>query len=163
MGGILKKGQKAPGFCLLDQNLEQVCLNDLKGKWVVLYFYPKDDTPGCTIEAKSFSNENSGFEDIDAVILGVSADDCSSHKKFSEKYGLNIKLLSDPDKKVLKKYGVWGEKIFMGRKYLGIKRTTYLIDPGGKISYIWENVKPEGHVIEVKAKLIEIKEGKKCQ
>lgn len=160
MGGILKAGKKAPEFCLYEQDSEYVCLNGLRGKWVVLYFYPKDDTPGCTIEAKSFSKENSGFEDIDAVILGVSADDCGSHKKFAEKYGLNIKLLSAPDRKVLKKYGVWGKKVL---KFIGIKRTTYLINPGGKITYVWENVKPEGHAIDVKNKLIELQEVKKWQ
>jgi len=163
MRGILKIGKKAPDFCLHDQDSEQVCLNDLKGKWVVLYFYPKDDTPGCTIEAKSFSKETPGFEDINAVILGISADDCGSHKKFAEKYGLNIRLLSDQEKKVLKKYGVWGKKVFMGRKFMGIKRTTYLINSESRISYIWENVNPEGHAIEVKAKLLELQEDKKWQ
>ncbi|MCX8093465.1 MAG: thioredoxin-dependent thiol peroxidase [Candidatus Goldbacteria bacterium] len=160
---MLSPGEKAPDFCLNNQDSEQVCLKDFKGKWVVLYFYPKDDTPGCTIEAKSFSKENPDFTEIDAVILGVSADDCGSHKTFAEKYGLNILLLSDPDKKVLKKYGVWGEKVFMGRKFMGIKRTTYLINPKGRISYVWENVKPENHAIEVKSKLIELKEVEKWQ
>ncbi len=163
MGEILKIGKKAPDFCLNNQNFEQICLKDFKGKWVVLYFYPKDDTPGCTIEAKSFSRENPDFEDIDAVILGISADDCNSHKKFAEKYKLNIRLLSDPDKNVIKKYGVWGQKTFMGRKFMGIRRTTYLIAPGGKIAFVWENVKPENHAKEVKSKLIELKEGKKWQ
>ncbi len=163
MAKILKVGKKAPDFCLYDQELNQISLKELKGKWIVLYFYPKDDTPGCTIEAKSFSKENPGFENIDAVILGISADDCSSHKKFAEKYNLNIKLLSDPEKKVIKKYGVWGQKTFMGRKFMGIKRTTYLIDPDGKVAFIWENVKPENHAKEVKSKLIELKENKKWQ
>jgi len=160
---ILKPGNKAPDFCLLNQNEEQICLKDYRGKWVILYFYPKDDTPGCTLEAKSFSKDNPLFEELDAVILGISADDCHSHKKFVEKYDLNIQLLSDIDKKVLKKYGVWGKKIFMGREFMGINRTTYLISPSGKIAYVWEKVKPESHSKEVKIKLDELMEGKKWQ
>jgi peroxiredoxin Q/BCP len=150
------KGNKAPDFCLNNEDEKNVCLKDLKGKIVVLYFYPKDDTPGCTIEAKEFTKENPDFEGLDAVILGVSADDCGSHKSFIKKQNLKITLLSDPDKKVIKAYGVWQKKQFMGRELMGIARTTFLIGRGGKIEYVWEKVRPEGHAKEVMAKINEI-------
>jgi peroxiredoxin Q/BCP len=156
MAKKLKPGVKSPVFCLKNEDEQEVCLKDYKGKWVVLYFYPKDDTPGCTIEAKDFSKENPGFEALDAAILGVSADDCGSHKSFINKYKLKINLLADPDKKVLKKYGVWKKKKFMGREYMGIARTTYLIDPEGKIAFLWEKVSPAGHAGAVQEKIKEL-------
>lgn len=155
----LKPGVKAPAFCLLNEDNEKTCLKDFTGKWVVLYFYPKDDTPGCTLEAKDFSKENPGLEDMDAVVLGVSADDCGSHKSFINKHKLKISLLADPKKAVLKKYGVWKKKKFMGREYMGIERTTFLVGPGGKIEHIWEKVSPAGHAGEVRMKIKELKEG----
>lgn len=156
----LKSGSKAPVFNLKDADEKTVSLKDFSGKWVVLYFYPKDDTPGCTIEAKDFSKQLPGFESLGAQITGISADDCGSHKKFQEKHKLKITLLSDDKKTTLKKYGVWGKKKFMGREYMGILRTTFLIDPNGKIARIWESVKPEGHAAEVKKILTELsKEG----
>lgn len=150
-------GSQAPDFCLLDQNGKEVCLKDFRGSWLVLYFYPKDDTPGCTIEARSFSEANPSFEKIGAKVVGISADDCSSHKKFSTKYDLTITLLSDPDKTVLKTYGVWAKKRMMGHEFMGIIRTTYLIDPEGRIAYVWKNVKPKDHAQEVKQKLAELR------
>jgi thioredoxin-dependent peroxiredoxin len=154
-----EQGSKAPAFCLENEDKQKTCLKDSSGKWVVLYFYPKDDTPGCTIEAKDFSKENPGFEELDAVILGVSGDDCGSHKSFINKYKLKISLLADPDKKVLKKYGVWAKKKFMGREYMGIERTTFLIDPKGKIAHVWEKVNPAGHAGEVRKKIRELTGG----
>ncbi|MFP4466553.1 MAG: thioredoxin-dependent thiol peroxidase [Candidatus Goldiibacteriota bacterium] len=145
----LKPGDKAPDFCLKNQDEERVCLRDFKGKWVVVYFYPKDNTPGCTIEAKDFSKELPGFEELDAVILGISADSCGSHKRFAEKQKLKITLLSDEAQLVLKDYGVWGQKKFMGKKFMGISRTTFLIGPDGEIAHIWEKVKPGGHAAQV--------------
>lgn len=152
----LKAGSKAPAFVLKNQDEKKISLKVFAGKWTVLYFYPKDDTPGCTIEAKDFSKQLPGFESLNAEIAGISADDCGSHKKFEEKYKLKINLLSDDKKTALKKYGVWGKKKFMGREYMGILRTTFLIDPKGKIAHIWENVKPEGHALEVRKKLEEL-------
>lgn len=149
----LKTGSKAPEFTLKDQDEKKVSLKDFAGKWVVLYFYPKDDTPGCTLEAKDFSQQFPGFESLGAQIIGISADDCGSHKKFQEKHGLKITLLSDEKKTVLKKYGAWGKKQSMGREYTGILRTTFLIDTKGKVVHIWENVKPEGHAAEVAEKI----------
>jgi thioredoxin-dependent peroxiredoxin len=160
MAKKLKPGISAPAFCLKNEDEQEVCLKGHKGKWIILYFYPKDDTPGCTIEAKDFSKENPGFEELDAVILGVSADDCGSHKSFINKYKLKINLLADPDKKTLKKYGVWEKKKFMGREYMGIARTTYLINPGGKIAWLWEKVIPAGHAREVRLKIEELREVK---
>lgn len=157
MAKKLKINDKAPEFCLKDEDEKETCLKAHKGRWVVLYFYPKDDTPGCTIEAKDFSKENPGLEELDAVVLGVSADDCGSHKSFINKHKLKISLLADPEKEVLKKYGVWQKKKFMGRQYMGIARTTYLIDPRGKIAWIWEKVIPAGHAKEVRNKIEELK------
>lgn len=155
----LRQGVKAPVFCLENEDGKKICLKDSLGKWVVLYFYPKDDTPGCTIEAKDFSKENPGLEELDAVIMGVSADDCGSHKSFINKYKLRISLLADPDKAVLKKYGVWKKKKFMGNEYMGIERTTFLIDAKGKIAHIWEKVNPAGHAKEVRKKIQELTGG----
>lgn len=152
----LKVGQQAPDFTLQDQSENSVSLKDFKGKWVVLYFYPKDNTPGCTVEAIAFTKENPAFKKMDAEILGVSPDSCKSHQKFIAGQKLKITLLSDPDKKMLEKYGVWQLKKFMGREYMGVVRTTLLIDPKGKIAHIWPNVKVDGHAEDVKAKLKEL-------
>lgn len=155
---MLEIGQKAPDFCLKNQDEVEICLKDLKGKWVVLYFYPKDNTPGCTTEACDFTNEFEEFEALDAVILGVSPDSCESHRKFIEKKGLKITLLCDEEKKVLKAYGAWGKKKMFGKEYEGVIRTTYLIDPNGNIAYIWPKVRVKGHVEKVKERLKELKE-----
>lgn len=142
---MIKEGQKAPDFTLQDSVENNIKLSDLKGKWVVLYFYPKDMTPGCTIEAMEFSFHKKEFEKLNAIVLGVSKDSCASHQKFTEKKELTINLLSDPDSRIQKLYGVWKPKKFMGREFLGTVRTTFLISPDQTIKKIWNEVKAKGH------------------
>ena len=149
----LKEGMKAPAFEGVDQDGMTVKLSDFKGKKVVLYFYPKDDTPGCTKEACSFQENLSALKKKGAVLLGVSADSASSHAKFAAKYDLSFPLLSDEKKEVLKAYHVWKEKGMYGRKYMGIERTTFVIDPKGVVKKVFEKVKAEGHALEVMAAL----------
>lgn len=149
---------KAPNFCLPDENGKQVCLEDFRGRWVVLYFYPKDNTPGCTMEAKDFSENIKKFDEIGAVVIGISSDSMESHRKFKERYDLKIILLSDKNKVALEKYGVWKLKRLYGREYKGVERSTFLIDPSGEIIYEWRNVKVRGHVDEVLKKLKEVVE-----
>ncbi len=147
---------KAPEFCLPNQDETEICLRDLAGKWVVLYFYPKDNTPGCTTEACDFTNELEEFEDLDAVILGVSPDSPKKHRNFIEKKDLKITLLSDEDKEMLKAYGAWGLKKMYGKEYEGVIRSTFIIDPEGEIVAEWRKVRVKGHVEEVKNKLKEL-------
>jgi len=148
------EGAKAPAFAAEDQHGATVRLADFKGKSaVVLYFYPKDDTPGCTKEACAFRDEFAQFQKKGAVVFGVSPDPVKSHDKFVEKFKLPFPLLADADKKIVEAYGVWGEKVFMGRKYFGVHRVTFLIGPDGKIKKIWPQVKPEEHAAEVLAAL----------
>jgi len=154
---MIEIGEKAPEFCLPNQDEVEICLRDLKGKWVVLYFYPKDNTPGCTTEACDFTDNLPDFEELDAVVLGVSPDSPKKHRNFIEKKGLKITLLSDEDKKVLEEYGVWQLKKMCGREYMGVVRTTYLIDPEGKVAKRWDKVKVKGHVEKVKEELEKIK------
>ncbi|UCE62758.1 MAG: thioredoxin-dependent thiol peroxidase [Nitrospirota bacterium] len=149
----LKVGQNAPPFTLLDDSGQKVSLSDFKGKKVVLYFYPKDDTPGCTKEACAFRDGIDDLRDSRAVVLGISADSVESHKKFSTKYDLNFPLLSDVDKKALQAYGVWKEKSLYGRKFMGIERTTYVIDVEGKIAHIFPKVKVDAHLEDVLGEL----------
>ena len=146
---MLNIGDKAPDFKLKNDSDEDVSLKDFKGKNVVLYFYPKDDTPGCTTEACDFKDQNKKFEKKNAVVLGVSADSVDSHVKFKKKYGLPFHLLSDPDKKMLEAYGVWKEKSMYGKKYMGIERSTFVIGESGKIEKIFPKVSVTGHVDEV--------------
>ena len=146
---MLKEGTSAPAFKTTDQNGETVSLKNLRGQKVVLYFYPKDDTPGCTKEACSFRDAFSKFKKQDITVLGVSPDKEASHKKFVTKYKLPFTLLADTDHSIAEAYGVWGEKKFMGRTYMGVHRTTFLIDEKGKIRKIFEKVKPEDHAGEV--------------
>jgi len=146
---MLKEGTTAPAFKTTDQNGELVSLKDLRGRKVVLYFYPKDDTPGCTKEACSFRDAYSKFKKKDITVLGVSPDKEASHQKFVTKYQLPFTLLADTDHAIAEAYGVWGEKKFMGRTYMGVHRTTFLIDEKGKIRKIFEKVKPEDHSSEV--------------
>ena len=146
---MLDVGKKAPDFSLLNQDEKKISLKDFIGQKVVLYFYPKDDTSGCTKEACSFSDDLPKFSKIDAVILGVSPDSVKSHKKFSEKYKLKFDLLADEEKLVLEKYGVWKEKSMYGRKYMGVERTTFIIDEKGNIKNIFNKVKVDGHNKEV--------------
>ncbi len=152
----LKIGDKAPDFCLSDAYENKVCLSDFKGKWVVLYFYPKDNTSGCTKEAIGFTEKKEEFEKLGAVILGVSPDSPKSHRNFIEKKNLGITLLSDEDHSVLEEYGVWQLKKMYGREYMGVVRSTFLIDPTGKIAYVWPKVKVTGHVDNVLQKLKEL-------
>ncbi|MBP9751892.1 MAG: thioredoxin-dependent thiol peroxidase [Candidatus Moranbacteria bacterium] len=146
---MLKLKSKAPSFSLPDQEGKEHTLKDYLGKWVVLYFYPKDDTPGCTVEACSFRDNYSKLKRTGIVVLGVSVDPMKKHAKFVEKYSLPFTLLSDEEKMVVERYGVWGKKKFMGREYMGTMRTTFLIDPKGKIAKIYENVKPDAHAEEI--------------
>ena len=145
----LKVGSKAPDFSLAGNDGKDHALKEFIGKKVILFFYPKDDTSGCTKEACSFRDNLSSIKDKGAVVLGVSADDTESHKKFISKYDLNFTLLSDENKSILEKYGVWKQKSFMGRKYMGIERTTFIIDEQGKISHIFPKVKVDSHTEEV--------------
>jgi len=146
-------GSSAPAFSLPDQAGEAHSLKDYLGKWVLIYFYPKDDTPGCTVEAKSIRDEFPHFEKLKAVVLGISTDSARSHDKFAKKYDLPFTLLADEDKKVVEKYGVWGEKSMYGRTYMGTSRVSFLVDPKGKIAKVYEKVKPAEHVAEVLADL----------
>ena len=146
---MLEEGKKAPSFKLKDQNGEVISLESFKGKNVVLYFYPKDDTSGCTAEACNFRDEFPKFKKIDAVILGVSPDSVESHKKFAAKYKLPFSLLSDEKKEVCEKYGVWQEKSMYGKKYMGVVRTTFVINEKGIIKKIFPKVKVEDHNTEV--------------
>ncbi|MEA4811730.1 MAG: thioredoxin-dependent thiol peroxidase [Anaerolineaceae bacterium] len=145
----LKINDSAPEFELFDQGGELHRLADYKGKRVVLYFYPRDDTPGCTTEACSFRDNFADYKAAGISVLGVSADTVKSHAKFAEKFDLPFTLLADPDHKVCELYGVWGEKTFMGRKFMGINRTTFLIDEEGNIKEIMPQVKPQGHAEDV--------------
>ena len=146
-----KEGSVAPNFAAKDANGETVRLKDLRGQKVVLYFYPKDDTPGCTKEACSFRDAFADFKKRDIKVLGVSIDSEASHKKFAAKYKLPFTLLADPDHSIADAYGVYGEKKFMGRTYLGVKRVTFLIDEKGKVKKVFEKVKPEEHARDVLA------------
>jgi len=143
----------APDFELTAGDGSTVRLADLRGRKVVLYFYPRDDTPGCTKEACSFRDSSEAYAARGAAVFGVSADSTTSHQKFSSKFGLTFPLLSDPDHSVTSAYGSWGLKKFMGREYEGIKRNTFLIDEEGKVARVWEAVKPDGHADEVLAAL----------
>jgi thioredoxin-dependent peroxiredoxin len=152
----LKVGQKAPDFSLPDQNNIKHKLSDYKGQWVLLYFYPKDDTPGCTKEACGMRDNLPKFKKSTAKVFGISVDSVASHKKFADKHKLNFTLLADEDKKVVEKYGVWQEKSMYGRKYFGTVRDSFLINPKGKITKIYHKVKPEQHATEVLADIKEL-------
>lgn len=157
-GSLIEPGKKAPAFNLPDQKGEKHRLSDFVGRFVVLYFYPKDDTTGCTIEAGEFRDAAAAFKKAGAVVLGVSPDSSSSHCKFVDKYDLNFTLLADvPGKdgvpKVCHKYGVWTEKSMYGRTYMGVLRTTYVIGPSGRVEHRFDKVKPNGHAQQVLAVL----------
>lgn len=149
-------GKKAPAFTAKDEQGNSIKLSDYAGKWVVLYFYPKDDTPGCTVEACEFTEGLSRFGKLDAVVLGCSPDSPEQHRKFIEKHKLKVKLLSDPEHKILEKYGAWGEKNLYGKTTVGTIRSTVLIDPDGRIAHHWAKVKAAGHADQVRAKLAEL-------
>lgn len=149
----VKEGDPAPVFEARTSSGEAIRLADLKGKEVVLYFYPKDNTPGCNKEACSFRDAYAEFKKKGALVFGVSPDPAKSHDKFTQKFNLPFPLLVDDEKKIINAYGVWGEKMFMGRKYMGVYRVTFLIGKDGKIKKIWPDVKPEDHANEVLATL----------
>lgn len=150
-------GKKAPDFSLPDTNGAQVKLSKLKGQPVVVYFYPKDDTSGCTVEACQFTDHYKQFQKKGVLVFGISKDDVESHKKFIKKHNIGIPLLSDESGKVLEKYGVWQEKSNYGKTYMGIARTTFIIDAQGNIAQIFEKVTPDGHAKEVLDAVDEIK------
>jgi len=153
---MLEIGISAPEFCLSNQDDVEICLRDLRGKWIVLYFYPKDSTPGCTTEACEFSEAMDAYDDMGAIILGVSADSTKSHRNFIEKKELAITLLSDPTTQMMQNYGVWALKKNYGKEYMGIVRSTYIIDPKGIIRASWTNVKVKDHVAKVKEELAKL-------
>ncbi|MFN7990717.1 MAG: thioredoxin-dependent thiol peroxidase [Candidatus Micrarchaeia archaeon] len=154
---MAKEGDTAQDFTLPDGDGRKVTLRSFRGKKAVVYFYPKDDTPGCTTEAIGFTKLAGEFEKAGAVVLGISKDSCASHARFSKKYGLTVILLSDEDASVQKMYGVWRPKVFMGKEFLGTARVTFLLDESGIIMKVWDPVKPEGHA---EAVLEEIKKMK---
>ena len=146
---MIKENTKAPIFKLPSTNKKNYSLKDSIGKFVIIYFYPKDDTPGCTIETNDFNKLLSKFKKLDCEVYGISKDNLKSHDKFRDKYKIKFDLLADEELKVLKKYMVWGKKKFMGREFMGIIRTTFLLDKKGKIIKIWNNVKVKDHAKEV--------------
>ena len=154
---LIAEGRKAPAFNLTDQDGGKHRLSAYQGRWVVLYFYPKDDTSGCTKEACQFRDARPDFEKTDAVVLGVSPDDEKSKAKFAAKHDLNFPILADPGAQVCEKYGVWQEKSMYGKKYMGVVRTTYLIDPKGKVARRWDKVKVPGHAEAVLQALGELR------
>jgi peroxiredoxin Q/BCP len=156
MSIIPQIGQPAPDFSLADQNGNPITLGDFTTQWLVLYFYPKDNTPGCTAEAKDFTDLVPEFSTKSAKILGVSPDSTKSHSKFIAKHNLSITLLSDPEHQLIESYGAWRLKKFMGKEYMGVARSTFLISPEKIITYAWPNVKTKGHAQEVLTKLAEL-------
>ena len=152
----LKVGNKAPEFTLTNKDKKEISLKDFKGKYVILYFYPKDNSPACTTEAIGFTGILPALQKLDSVVIGISPDTPESHAKFIEKKNLKVVLLSDVDKKVIKKYGKWGKKKFRGKEYMGVIRSTFLIDPDGKIAHIWPKVSVKGHPEDVERVLKEL-------
>ena len=155
----LAVGSPAPAFTLPDQDGNPVSLQELQGRWVVLYFYPKDDTPGCTTEACDFTAGLKDFESLTAVVLGCSPDNAASHRKFIAKHGLKLTLLSDTDHQVMERYGAWGEKKMYGKTTQGVIRSTVLIDPAGQVAHHWKNVRAAGHAEQVRQKLEALQTG----
>lgn len=154
---MLNVGIQAPDFTVPDQDDQAVSLQDYRGKWLVLYFYPKDNTSGCTTEACEFTELLPDFGGVGAEVLGVSPDSTKAHRNFIEKHDLKIRLLSDPEHQVLEPYGAWALKKNYGREYMGVVRSTYIIDPEGKIAHVWKSVKAKGHAEKVKEKLLALK------
>ena len=156
---MIAAGKPAPAFQLPDQDGKKRKLSEFRGQWVVLYFYPKDDTPGCTVEACEFTEGVRGFAKLDAVVLGCSADSPESHRKFIAKYGLKITLLSDPEHEAMKAYGAWGEKVLYGRRMIGVIRSTVIVDPKGNVAHHWKKVKSKGHAESVRERLAALRAG----
>ena len=153
----VEAGERAPAFTLTADDGSKVRLSDLKGSPVVLYFYPRDDTPGCTREACAFRDRKAALQDHGAIVLGVSTDALESHRRFRDKFELNFPLLVDADHKVAERYGAWSEKNMYGKKSMGIQRSTFLIDSDGKVAKVWKQVKVDGHDEQVLAALDELK------
>ena len=151
---MIKIDEKAPEFCLPNQDDVEICMRDLKGKWIVLYFYPRDNTPGCTTEACEFTEAAPDFSDLDAIILGVSADTTKKHRSFIDKKDLGITLLSDEDTLMMQEYGVWQMKKNYGKEYMGIVRTTLIINPDGIVKSVFEKVRVKDHVAKVQEELM---------
>ena len=149
----IEEGKNAPAFTLLDQEEKKVSLSDFNGIWVVLYFYPKDDTPGCTTEACEFTAGIADFKGLNAEVFGCSPDSPEMHRKCIAKHDLEVRLLSDPDHNVMEKYGAWGEKNMYGRVTVGVIRSTVIIDPDGRIAHRWKRVKSKGHAEKVRERL----------
>jgi peroxiredoxin Q/BCP len=150
-------GSKAPAFRTKDEAGRAVTLADLKGRWAVVYFYPRDDTPGCTTEACEFTASIRDFEGLDAAVVGVSPDTPESHAKFIAKHELKVRLLSDPDHAMMEAYGAWGEKVLYGKKSVGVIRSTVILDPNGVVAHAWGKVKAAGHAEAVRARLAELR------
>lgn len=152
----MEPGSNAPPFTLPDQDGRPVTLSELAGRWVVLFFYPKDDTPGCTIEANEFTAAKAAFSGLDAIVYGCSADPAASHQKFIAKYGLGVGLLTDADRSVMRAYGAWGKKMMYGNEVEGVIRSTVLIAPDGRVAHHWPQVKAQGHAEAVRSRLAEL-------
>jgi peroxiredoxin Q/BCP len=153
------KGSKAPEFCLKDQDEKETCLSSFAGKFLILYFYPKDNTSGCTLEAMDFTAQLPKFEAADAPVLGISPDSPKSHRGFIEKHQLKLTLLSDEKHEALEDYGVWKKKVLYGKEHLGVERSTFIIGPRGKVMAVWRKVKVPGHVDEVLTTLGQLQKG----
>jgi peroxiredoxin Q/BCP len=149
----IEVGKKAPEFTLLDQDEKKVSLSDFKGGWVVLYFYPKDDTPGCTTEACEFTDGIHDFRGLNAEVLGCSPDSPEKHREFIAKHELGVRLLSDPDHKVMERFNAWGEKNMYGKITVGVIRSTVIIDPDGRVAHRWKRAKAKGHAEKVRERL----------
>lgn len=154
----LQEGDPAPDFAARDQDDEPHRLADYRGRWVLLYFYPRDNTPGCTKEACRLRDEHDAFSELDAEVLGVSTDGVDSHARFAAKYELPFTLLADEDREIVEAYGAWGKKKFMGREFEGTHRVSFLVDPDGKVAKVYSKVKPAAHAAEVLADLRELTE-----
>lgn len=153
---MLEIGNVVENFCLPNQDEEEICFRDIKGRWIVLYFYPKDNTPGCTTEACDFTDNLENFDELSSIVLGVSPDSPKKHRNFIDKKDLKITLLADEDKELCNQFGVWQLKNTFGKEYMGVVRSTFLINPDGEVAYKWEKVRVKDHVEEVKEKLNEL-------
>jgi len=153
---MLEVGDAIPAFCLANQDEEEICIRDIKGRWAVIYFYPRDNTPGCTTEACDFTEALPNFTNLGAIVLGVSPDTPRKHRNFIEKKELNITLLADEEKSLCKDFGVWQLKKNYGKEYMGVVRSTFLIAPDGTLAYKWEKVRVKEHVKAVQEKLEEL-------
>ena len=156
---MVEVGSAPPPFSLQNEREETVTLDSLRGRWVVLYFYPRDDTPGCTKEACEFTEGIERFRDLDAVVLGCSPDSPAAHRKFIGKHSLAVTLLSDPTHEAMERYGAWGEKVLYGRKSVGVIRSTVLIDPDGRVRHHWKKVRAAGHAGHVAKRLADLRAG----